>query len=53
MRWRRACNRCLAELADATENVRQDLFEPSPMSPITRSYDAIIIGTGQAGPFLA
>jgi pyruvate/2-oxoglutarate dehydrogenase complex dihydrolipoamide dehydrogenase (E3) component len=51
----------LPRSADATETLGNEAFEPSPWrtqspeqrSSMTKSYDAIIIGTGQAGPFLA
>ena len=47
--------------ADATENGGHDSNKPTPWgiqpaeqrSSMTKTYDAIIIGTGQAGPFLA
>ena len=61
VRWARTCNRYFRRSADATENGGHDVLEPSPWgtqlaeqrSSVTKTYDAIVIGTGQAGPFLA
>jgi pyruvate/2-oxoglutarate dehydrogenase complex dihydrolipoamide dehydrogenase (E3) component len=50
VRWPRTCSRSLPQPADAADSGTQPVEQ---RSLVTKAYDAIIIGTGQAGPPLA